>query len=38
MHLREPEFIYRACESFTKNKEYTNLKKQEIEDPFIKTK
>ena len=44
MHLRQPialdksEFIYSACELFTKNKEECkNLKKQNIHDIFIKT-
>ena len=27
MHLRQPGFTYSACGSFTKNKEYKNLKK-----------
>ena len=35
-HLRQPEFTYSACGSFTKmqklQKEYKNLKKQEIND------
>ena len=38
MHLRQPEFMYSACGSFAKNKEGTkNLKKQRIQDIFIKT-
>ena len=38
MHLRQPGFIYSACGPFTKKKkEYKNLKKQEIDDIFIKT-
>ena len=36
-HLRQPEFTYGACETFTKNKEYKNLTKLEIQDIFIKT-
>ena len=40
IHLRQP--AYSACGPFTKkkkynNKEYKNLKKQEIHDIFIKT-
>ena len=31
MHLTESEFMYSACESFTKNKKkINNVKKQEI--------
>ena len=38
MHLRQPEFMYSACGLFAKNKERTkNLKKQRIQDIFIKT-
>ena len=38
MHLRWPGFTYSACGPFTKNKErIKNLKKQEIQDIFIKT-
>ena len=38
MHLRQPEFTYSACGSFTKIKErIKKLKKQEINDIFIKT-
>ena len=38
MHLKQPRFTYSACRPFTKNKnEYKNLKKQEIQDIFIKT-
>ena len=38
MHLRRPRFTYSACGAFTKTeKEYTNLKKQKIDDIFIKT-
>ena len=37
MHLRKPEFTYIACGPFTKKKEYKNLKKQEINNIFIKT-
>ena len=32
MHLRQPRFTYSACGPFNKNKEFKNLKKQEIED------
>ena len=36
--LRQPEFTYSGCRQVTKtNKEYKNLKKQEINDIFIKT-
>ena len=39
MHLRQPGFIYSACETFTKNKEsIKKLKKQEIRDIFVETK
>ena len=31
MHLRQPQFVYSACGPFTKNKEFKNLKKQEIQ-------
>ena len=34
MDLRKPVFTHSACEAFTKNKEYKNLKKQEIHDVF----
>ena len=38
MHLRQPGFTHSACGTFTKNKiEYKSLKKQEIQDIFIKT-
>ena len=38
MHLRQPGFTYSACGPFTKNKgRIKNLKKQEIQDIFIKT-
>ena len=37
MHLKQPGFTYRACGPFTENKEEKNLKKQEIQDIFIKT-
>ena len=38
MHLRQPEFTYSACGPFKKTKkECKNLKKQEIQDIFIKT-
>ena len=37
MHLRQPGFTFGACGPFTKKKEdYRNLKKQEIQDIFIK--
>ena len=36
MHLSQPEFPYSACGPFTKNQEYKNLKKQVIQDIFIK--
>ena len=39
MHLTESEFMYSACEPFTKNKKkkkINNVKKQEIYDTFIK--
>ena len=39
MHLRQPGFIYSACETFTKNKKsIKKLKKQEIRDIFVETK
>ena len=37
IHLRQPEFIYSACGSFTKNEEHKNLKKREIHNIFTKT-
>ena len=38
MHLRQTGFTYGACGPFTKNKErIKKLKKQEIQDTFIKT-
>ena len=38
MNLRQPGFTYSACGPFTKNKERKkNLKKQEMQDIFIKT-
>ena len=37
MHLRQPRFTYSACGPLTKNKEYKKLKKDEIQDIFIKT-
>ena len=38
MHLRKPVFTYSAFGSFTKSKErIKNLKKQEIQNIFIKT-
>ena len=37
-HLRQPKFTYSTCGTFTKTgKESNNLKKQEIQDIFIKT-
>ena len=36
MHLKQPGFNYSACEPFTKNKEFKNLKKQEIQTIFTK--
>ena len=39
MHLKQPGFTYSPCVPFTKNKDKIekNLKKQEIQDIFIKT-
>ena len=38
MHLGQPGFTYSACGQFTKNKKrIQKLKKQEIQDIFIKT-
>ena len=38
MHLRQPGFTYSACGQFPKTKkEYKSLKKQEIQDIFLKT-
>ena len=38
MQLRQQGFTYSACGQFTKNKErIKHLKKQEIQDVFIKT-
>ena len=38
MHLRKLGFTYDACGPITRNKEIMkNLKKQEIQDIFIKT-
>ena len=38
MHLRQTGFTYGACGPFTKKKErIKKLKKQEIQDTFIKT-
>ena len=31
LHLTQPGFTYSACEPFTKNKEFKNLKKQELQ-------
>ena len=36
MHLKQPGFTYSACEPFTKNKEFKNVKKQEIRAMFPK--
>ena len=37
MHLRQPGFIYMLVDHLQKTKhEYKNLKKQEIQDIFIK--
>ena len=36
MHLKQPGFTYSACGPFTKNKEFKNLKKQEIPAVFTK--
>ena len=36
MHLKQPGFTYNACGPFTKNKEFKNLKKQEIRAIFTK--
>ena len=38
MHLKQPGFTYSACGPFTKNKEFKNLKKQEIQVIFTKMK
>ena len=36
LHLKQPGFTYSACGLFAKNKEYKNLKKQEIQNIFTK--
>ena len=36
MHLKQPGFTYSICGPFTKNKEFKNLKKQEIQVIFTK--
>ena len=36
MHLKQPGFTYSACGPFAKNKEFKNLKKQEIQAIFTK--
>ena len=36
MYLRKPRFTCSACGPFTKNKEFKNLKKQEIQAIFTK--
>ena len=36
MHLRQPGLTYSACGSFTKNKEFKNLRKQELQAIFTK--
>ena len=39
MHLKQPGFTYSACRPFKKtNKEFKNLKKQEIQTTFTKMK
>ena len=35
MHLKQPEFTYSACGPFTKNKEFKNLRKQEIQNIYV---
>ena len=39
MHFKQPGFTYSACRTFVKSKEtmQKELKKQEIQDTFIKT-
>ena len=37
MHLKQPEFTYSACGSFTKNKERIEKFKEEIQAIFTKT-
>ena len=39
MHLKQPGFTYSSCGTFTKNteKKIKKIKKQEIQDTFIKT-
>ena len=37
MHFQQPGFTYSACGRLNKNKEWKNLKKQEIQGIFIKT-
>ena len=37
MYLRQLGITYTACAPFTKNKEYKNLNKQEVQNTFIKT-
>ena len=34
MYLKQPGFTYSGCGPFTKNKEFKNFKKQEIQDIF----
>ena len=36
MHLKQPGFTYNARVPFTKNKEFKNLKKQELQAIFTK--
>ena len=36
MHLKQQKLTYSACGPFTKNKEFKNLKKQEIQAIFTK--
>ena len=37
MYLRQLGITCTACAPFTKNKEYKNLNKQEVQNTFIKT-
>ena len=36
MHIKQPGFTYSTCGKFNKNKEFKNLKKQEIKVMFTK--
>ena len=38
MHLRQPGFTYSTCEPFTKTERTKRLKKQVIQNKFIKMK